>query len=66
MTQKFQENGWIVRSIDSVSESAIHLVDFMKIDFEKHIGLIPDCLVLAPPCTTFSNLAGKCHCTMYG
>ncbi|KAL3911568.1 MAG: hypothetical protein SGARI_001586 [Bacillariaceae sp.] len=60
MTQKFQDKKWMVRSIDwSPSSAAIHKVDVMALDFDKHIGAVPDCIVLAPDCSTYSLLAGK-------
>jgi hypothetical protein len=61
MTQKFRERKWIVNSIDrSVSSNAIHKVDIVDLIYDTHIGMLPDFLVLAPECFTYSNLAGEC------
>ncbi|KAG7374588.1 hypothetical protein IV203_013683 [Nitzschia inconspicua] len=62
MTQKFQERKWIVKSIDkSPSSNAVHKVDIMDIDFDQHIGMLPDFVVFAPDCSTYSNLSGGIH-----
>jgi hypothetical protein len=60
VTQKFADRDWRVKSIDNaVHSSAIHLVDIMNLNYDEHLGMLPDCIWASPPCFTYSNLTGK-------
>ncbi|CAB9507585.1 expressed unknown protein [Seminavis robusta] len=62
VTQAFADRRWRVKSIDNSYKSyATNMVDIMDLDFDKHLGMVPDFIWASPPCTTYSLMAGGTH-----
>jgi hypothetical protein len=60
VTQAFADRRWRVRSIDnSVFSNATTIADIMRLNYDEHVGMVPDFIWASPPCFTYSHLAGK-------
>ena len=63
VTQAFADLRWRVKSIDNaLSSYATTIADIMHLNFDEHVGMVPDFIWASPPCFTYSLMAGKLPC----